>query len=404
MPSFITRELDKITREGLLRQTRLVEGPTGTTVTMDGEEKLLFCSNDYLGLANNTEVKEAAIEATLRYGTGAGASRLVSGTMTLHEELEERIRRFKKAEAVLLFNSGYSANTGAITAITDRNTEIFSDRLNHASIVDGALLSRARLRRYPHNDITALEGLLKASKAPRKLIITEGVFSMDGDVAPLREIITLLEPYNAYLYLDEAHAAGALGPTGRGTLEALSIPGGNPRVIEMGTLGKAFGSFGAYVSCTTQLKTLLTTKARSFIYTTALPPAQCAASIKAIDIVEEHPELAGLLQNKAAYMRAAIQALGFNTMGSLTQIIPIFIGDTRRAVEISGAIFRKGIFIQGIRPPTVPEGTARLRLTVSLSHMQAEMERALRVIGDCMGEPYRVCRACGGGGCVGECE
>lgn len=389
MPSFITEELEGLRRAGLLRQTRRVDGAVGTTVTMDGEEKLLFCSNDYLGLANNSEVKEAAIDATRRFGVGAGASRLISGTTALHEELEERIKRFKGAEAVLLFNSGYCANMGVITALTSRDTDIFSDRLNHASIVDASLLSRAKLRRYPHCDVTALEGFLKASKATRKLIITEGVFSMDGDVAPLSEIIGLLEPYDAYLYLDEAHATGALGPTGRGTLEALGIPQGNPRIIEMGTLGKALGSFGAYVAGTGELKELLTTKARSFVYTTALPQAQCAASIKAIDIVDKNPALVASLQANASYMREGIKVLGLETMKSRTQIIPISVGETTRTMEISEAIFKEGLFIQGIRPPTVPEGTARLRLTVSAAHSQEDMNCAMSIIKKCLTEEGR---------------
>ncbi len=380
MPSFIAKELERLNRGGLQRRTRLVEGPKGTPVIIDGEEKLLFCSNDYLGLAGSEEVKAAAIDAIESYGTGAGASRLISGTTPLHEALEERIGAFKGAEAVLLFNSGYCANMGVITAITDSNTEIFSDKLNHASIVDAALLSRAKVRRYPHNDINALERFLKASRARSKLIITEGLFSMDGDVAPLSEIIGLLEPYDAWLYLDEAHAMGTMGSTGRGTLEALALPAGNPRIIEMGTLGKAFGSFGAYVAGSTELKALLTTKARSFIYTTALPPAVCAASIKAIDIVDKTPALVRGLQKNAAYMRGAIETLGLDTMSSSTQIIPLFVGDTTKVMDISQAIFDEGVFIQGIRPPTVPDGKARLRLTVSAAHSQEDMERALSLI------------------------
>ncbi len=383
MPSFITKELDRINRLGLQRRTRLVEGADGTHVIMGGEKKLLFCSNDYLGIANNNEIKDAAIEATLRYGVGAGASRLVSGTMTLHEKLEERIRSFKGAEAVLLLNSGYCANMGLITAITDRSTEIFSDRLNHASIVDAALVSRAHLRRYPHNDITALEDLLKSSTAARKLIITEGVFSMDGDIAPLKEIISLLEPYNALLYLDEAHATGTIGPRGRGTLEALGIAPGNPHIIEMGTLGKAFGSFGAFVAGSSALKALLTTKARSFIYTTALPPAICAASIKALDIVDKNPSLVASLQKNASFIRDALNAMGLNTMSSSTQIIPILVGETGRTMEISEELFRNGVFIQGIRPPTVPVGTSRLRITVSAAHSRQDLEMAVDLIRDC---------------------
>ncbi len=380
--SFVERELETLVRGGLLRRTRRVEGPVGTRVSMGGEEKLLFCSNDYLGLAMRREVREAAADATLGCGAGAGASRLVSGTLAIHEELEEMLRRFKGAGAVLLFNSGFSANLGVITTIAGRGAEIFSDRLNHASIIDAALLSRARLRRYPHLDVTALEALLRSSRAEMKIIVTEGVFSMDGDIAPLGDIIGLLERYDACLYLDDAHGVGTLGPGGRGTMEALGIPA-NPRVIEMGTLGKAFGSFGAFVACGEGLKNLLTTRARSFVYTTALPPGVCAASMRAVEIVDKDPSLVSRLQENAAYMRRALRARGLPVMEDGTHIIPLLVGGATRAMEMSEALFREGVFIQGIRPPTVPVGTARLRLTVTAAHTQEEMDMAASVIGRC---------------------
>ncbi len=386
MRSFIIEEIERFQSAGLLRQTRLVDGPVGRSVTMEGGEKLLFCSNDYLGLANNEEVKKAAMEAVARYGAGAGASRLVSGTLALHEELEERLRRFKGAEAVLLFNSGYAANLGVITTLAGRGAEIFSDRLNHASIIDASLLSRARLRRYPHRDVGALEKLLKSSSAGRKIIVTEGVFSMDGDLAPLEDIISLLEPHGALLYLDDAHAFGAIGPTGRGTMEALGLAP-NPRVIEMATLGKALGSFGAFVACSPELKALLTTRARAFVYTTALPPGVAAASIKAVDVLDENPGLVARLQANAVYMRDALGARGISTMNSASQIIPLPVGGAQRAMELSNDIFNKGVFIQGIRPPTVPEGTARLRLTLSAAHTREDMDRAAGVISDCFNAP-----------------
>ncbi len=379
-PSFIADELGRLGAAGLLREARRVDGPIGTRVTMDGEEKLLFCSNDYLGLAAREEGREAAAEAAHLLGAGAGASRLVSGTMALHEELEERIRAFKGAEAVLLFNSGYAANLGVITAIAGRGTEIFSDRLNHASIVDAAILSRARVRRYAHGDAAALEKLLKASAAARKLIITEGVFSMDGDMAPIAEIAELLERYDALLYLDDAHGFGTLGPTGRGTMEALGMEA-NPRIIEMATLGKAFGSFGAFVACSPELKALLTTKARAFVYTTALPPGVCAASAKALEIVEKEPALVARLQKNAAKMRTALGEKGLPVMKGETQIIPLVVGSTGLVMRLSAELLGRGLFIQGIRPPTVPEGSARLRLTVSAAHTDKDMDRAVEVLG-----------------------
>ncbi len=381
-PSYITHELTRLDAAGLLRATRRVEGPVGPRVIMDGREQLLFCSNDYLGLASRPEVKEAAVEATLRLGTGAGASRLVSGTLALHEELEERLRSFKGAEAVLLFNSGYAANLGVITTLAGRGSEIFSDRLNHASIVDAALLSRARLSRYAHGDVASLEKLLRASTAQRKIIITEGVFSMDGDIAPLEEITSLLEPYDAILYLDDAHAFGTLGPTGRGTRETLGIPQ-NPRIIEMATLGKAMGSFGAFVACSRDLKKLLTTKARSFVYTTALPPGACAASIRALDILEKEPGLVARLQANASKVRTALIEKGLPIGRGASQIIPILVGEVDRVMRMSSMLLEEGVFIQGIRPPTVPEGTARLRMTVSSAHGDEDISSAVEALVRC---------------------
>lgn len=381
MFSFIDEELARLTARGLERAlTRTVEGPQGPWVEMDGRPVLLLCSNDYLGLASRPEVVEAGIDAARRYGAGAGASRLVSGDMTPHGDLEERIRDFKGAESALLFNSGYNANLGAISTLADRSTEIFSDRLNHASIVDGCRLSRARVSRYPTGDMDALEGLLRRSAARRKLIVTDGVFSMDGTVAPMGGITELAERYGAMVYLDDAHATGVLGHTGRGTLEHLGVDA--PEVIQMGTLGKAFGSFGAFVTGPEKVIRLLVSRARPFIFTTALPPAVCAAAAMAVEIAEREPGLRERVRENASRLRAGLRALGLDTLGSSTQIIPILAGEPARTVEISRRLFEAGVFIQSIRPPAVPEGTSRLRATVTAAHGPDDIDRALEAIGD----------------------
>jgi 8-amino-7-oxononanoate synthase len=298
--------------------------------------------------------------------------------MAPHRLLEERVKSYLSTEAALLFNSGYNANIGAITALASRSTDIFSDKANHASIVDGCILSRAKVRRYKSRDINSLERLLEASKAKEKLIITEGVFSMDGAVAPLSGIIPLLDRYSALLLLDDAHAIGTLGGGGRGTLEELGLD--HPSIIRIGTFGKALGTFGAFVAGAAEVIELLISKARTFIYTTALPPAISAATIKAIEIAEASPELRIKLHRNADYLREGFKAMGLDTLGSETQIIPVVVGPARATMELSAALFDKDIFIQGIRPPTVPEGTARLRVTVTAAHELEDLDRALSAI------------------------
>lgn len=372
----ILEEISRLSSFGLKRSLKLVEGPQGPRVTMGGRDVILMCSNDYLGLANHPLVKQAAIEAVEKWGAGAGASRLVSGNMEPHIMLEERIREFKGAEAALLFNSGYNANMGVITALADRTAEVFSDRLNHASIVDACILSRAKVKRYPNRDIDALEGLLKASKAKKKLIVTDSVFSMDGTIAPLPAIAGLLERYNAMLLVDDAHATGVLGKGGRGSLEHFGIKD-HPSIIQMGTLGKALGSFGAFVTAGRGVIELLTSKARPFIYTTALPPAVCAAARKAIDIVEENPGLIRKLWDNTSIVMNGLLEAGLDTMGTRTPIIPVLIGDNHMALEASRTLLENGVFVQAIRPPTVPDGTARLRVTVTAAHSREDLGRAL---------------------------
>ncbi|MBI5235567.1 MAG: 8-amino-7-oxononanoate synthase [Deltaproteobacteria bacterium] len=372
----ITKELEEIKASGLERRLTVIQGAQGPVVNIAGQQTLLLCSNDYLGLASHPALKTAAMMAVERYGTGAGASRLVSGSMEPHHALEERIARFKGTEAALVFNSGYQANLGLITALASREADIFSDKANHASIVDGCILSMAKVRRYPTRDINALEKLLKRSSARTKLIITDGIFSMDGAIAPIKEIASLLGKYNAMLIVDDAHATGVLGASGRGTLEHAGVH--DPSVIQMGTFSKALGSFGAYVAGSKQLIEILINRARPFIYSTALPPAICAASIAAIEIIEAEPERRERLWQNVSLFKRAAQNANLDTMNSLTQIIPIITGDT--TMRISKALLDKGIFIQGIRPPTVPHGTSRLRVCISAGHDPEALKKAAWVI------------------------
>ena len=372
----ILEEISRLTTLGLKRTLRLIQGPQGPKVIMDGREVVLMCSNDYLGLANHPLIKEAAIKAIEKWGTGAGASRLVSGNMEPHVILEERIREFKGAQSALLFNSGYNANLGIICSLADRSTEVFSDRLNHASIVDACVLSRAKVKRYANMDVGALEDLLKASTAKKKLIVTDSVFSMDGTIAPLPDIVSFLEKYNAMLVIDDAHATGVLGKTGRGSLEHFGIKD-HPSIIQMGTLGKALGSFGAFVTAQQEVIDLLISRARPFIYTTALPPSVCAAAAKAIDIIDENPGLIRKLWDNTKTIKQGLTEAGFDTMGSVTPIIPVKTGDSSRTMEASRRLLEHGVFVQGIRPPTVPEGTSRLRVTVTAAHSKEELELTL---------------------------
>ncbi len=384
MEDSIEKRLMGLKTSGLKRSLTVLEGPQAPRAGINGKEVVVLCSNDYLGLANHPAVKEAAARAIGDHGTGAGASRLVAGTMELHMELEDRLSAFKKTEAALLFNSGWHANTGCIPALVSRGDDIFCDKLSHASIIDGCILSRANLKRYPHGDMNALEGLLKRSRASRKLVITDGVFSMDGDIAPLDDILGLAERYGATLLLDDAHATGVLGRNGRGTLEHLGID--NPSVIQLGTLGKAFGSYGAFVAGGRRLIELVLNTARSFIYSTALPPAVCAASIKAIDIVEGEPERRERLLRNASLVRDGLKKRGLDTLCSTTQIIPLVVGDAARTMEATRRLLDRGVFVQGIRPPTVPQGTSRLRITVTSEHSTDDLERAVETITEVAGE------------------
>ena len=373
-------ELGALRAEGLYRSMRVIHGAQGSRVELDGRQVLLLCSNNYLGLADHPALIGAAVQGAA-LGAGSGASRLVSGTMELHERLEARIACFKGSERALLFNSGYAANTGIISALVGRGDAIFSDRLNHASIVDGALLSRANLLRYPHRDLEALEKLLREKGGKgRRLIVTDGVFSMDGDIAPLGRLVQLAKGYGALLMVDDAHGCGVLGATGRGSAELCGVLDGID--IHMGTLGKGFGSFGAYAAASAEICDYLVNKARSFIFSTSLPPAVLAASLAALDLVDS-PEGARLRARLAAnteFFKQRLGASGFQTMGSETQIVPIFVGPAQATMEFSRQLLEQGLFVQGIRPPTVPAGSCRLRCTIMATHEPEELALAAETI------------------------
>lgn len=375
----VAERLEELRERGLYRQLRLIEGPQGPSVTLDGRPVLLLCSNNYLGLADRTEVREAAAEAAMRWGAGAGASRLISGTMEPHRQLEAQLAAFKGYESSLLFGSGYLVNTGVVAALAGKGEVVFSDELNHASIVDGCRLSRAETFVYRHGDTEHLEwGLYRARGRPA-LIVTDGVFSMDGDVAPLPELLEVARRHGARLMVDEAHATGAVGPGGRGSVAAAGLSGEVDVVV--GTLGKALGSYGAYACADRETIDFLVNTARPFIFSTAPPPPAAGAALAALRLLEAEPELAERLQANAETLRTALTGEGFEVGSSQTQVVPIHVGNAEGAMELCEATLRRGVFAQGIRPPTVPDGSCRLRCTVMATHRPEELTGAARQIG-----------------------
>ena len=374
----ITTELLRIEEAGLYRKLRLVESDQGPTLRLDGREVINFSSNNYLGLANHPSLCKAAKEAIDRYGCGSGASRLISGNMTLHEELESKIAELKGTEAALVFNSGFQANTGILSTLVGEGDVILSDALNHASIIDGCRLSRAKVVVYGHCDIDQLERSLKdAPSNARKLIVTESLFSMDGDEAPLNDIVNLAEKHGAMVMVDEAHATGVYEPSGAGLVAKLGL--GDRVPIQMGTLGKALGGFGAYVAGSKALRELLINRCRSFIFTTSLPPAVMAMGMAAIDLVMREPERRQALWNNCERLRSGLKELGYSLGGSQSQILPLMVGDATACMRLSQKLLDGGIFAQGIRPPTVPAGTSRLRITLMATHTREHIDLALKV-------------------------
>jgi 8-amino-7-oxononanoate synthase len=375
----IEARLDELKALGLHRRTRLVSGPQGPHVLLDGKPVLLLCSNNYLGLADHPRLREAAAEAAMRWGVGTGASRLVSGTMTIHRRLEERLADFKGRQAALLFGSGYLANAGTIAALARPGDVVFSDELNHASIIDGCRLSRAEVFVYEHADVEHLRWGILQAEGRGALIVTDSVFSMDGDVAPLAEIVDLAQHFGLRTVVDEAHATGTLGPGGRG---AVAEAGLDDEVdVIVGTLGKALGSYGAFVACDQQMSQYLVNAARTFIFSTALPPSAVAGALAALDLLSERPRLVAKLAANATALRLGLQQEGFDVGSSRTQIVPLVIGEAQRAMRICEAALSGGVFAQAIRPPTVPDMTSRLRLAVMATHHEEELRAAARTLG-----------------------
>jgi 8-amino-7-oxononanoate synthase len=382
--SWIDRELAALDAKGLRRALEPLAGAQGPVVELGGRRLVNLCSNDYLGLAADARLVEAAAAVARREGAGAGAARLVAGDLPVHGALERRLAAFKKTEAALLFSSGYHANAGVPAVLADREDAIFSDRLNHASIVDGCRLSFARTIRYPHCDVGALARLLAETKARRRLVITDAVFGMDGDAAPLAAIAELCERHGAMLYVDEAHATGILGPTGAGWAEAEGVTGRVDAL--MGTLGKALGSFGAFVAGSARLTDWLTSRARTFIFTTALPPAACGAALAALDIVATEPERRIHLDALARRMRAGLAALGFDMARVVAPIFPVVLGDEATALETSRRLRDRGYFARAIRPPTVPTGTSRVRVTLTAGHTEEQVDGFLAALAEVLAE------------------
>ncbi|MFO0774499.1 MAG: 8-amino-7-oxononanoate synthase [Nitrospiraceae bacterium] len=372
----LATDLAELDADHLRRRLRTVDSPCGPTIVLDGRPMLLMASNDYLGLADHPLVKAAAIEAVERYGVGAGAARLISGTQSPHAELETTLAQFKDTEAALCFGSGYLANLGLLSALAGSDDLIFADRLCHASLIDGCRLSRAKLRVYRHNDCEHLEQLLRTrSTARRTLIVTDGVFSMDGDLAPLADLADLAERYEALLVVDDAHGTGILGHSGRGSLEACGVEHRLP--FHMGTLGKALGTSGAYVAGSRTVIDTLMNRARSFLFTTAPPATVAAATIAAIRIVQTDPERHARLWRNQAQLVAGLRQRGLQLTQTASPIVPILLGEADQALAFARHLERLGIYAPAIRPPTVPRGGSRVRLTVTAAHTTEQIDQVL---------------------------
>ncbi len=371
---WLSDELGQIKSKGLYRELRTIESAQSPRIKKDGREYILLSSNNYLGLATHPKVKKAAADAIEIYGSGAGGSRLTTGNTDIYNKLEEKIADFKGTEDAIVFSSGYMANIGTISALMKSGDLILSDELNHASIIDGCRLSRADVKVYPHKDISCLEKELSTSKNSKKLIVTDGVFSMDGDIAPLPEIIEIAERFDAMVMVDDAHATGVLGKHSRGTGDYFNVDAD----ITMGTLSKALASSGGYIAGNIELIDYLLNVSRSFIFSTALPPPAVAAATAAIDIIREENPAAKLWKNVVIYKKGLID-VGFNIQ-SETQIVPIITGDTDTTMKAALLLEKQGIFVQGIRPPTVPEGKGRIRTTLMATHSKQDINDALVAI------------------------
>lgn len=373
------QELHNLEAQHLLRQLRIVESPADTTITIEGRTLISMASNNYLGLANHPAVKQAAIKAIEQWGVGAGAARLISGTMVPHQQLEEDLAQFKQVEAALTFGTGYTANLGLIPALIDQNGLILTDRYCHASLIEACRLAKAKLRVFHHNDAEHLEKLLKKrEKVCPTLVVTEGVFSMDGDLAPLPDLLNLCKSHDATLLVDDAHGTGVMGPNGRGTIEHFGL---NPAdVIQMGTLSKAIGASGGYIAGTGSLKEYLINTSKAFIYTTAQPPAIAAATTTALQIIQKEPERRERLWENRNYLYSELKNMGFQFTDTQSPILPIIVKSPETALQMSQALYKTGIYVPAIRPPTVPKDSSRLRITVSSNHRKEQLLEVVETI------------------------
>ena len=373
---YLSDELDNLRQQGLYRKLRILEGEQQAHATFDHESVVNLSSNNYLGLTTHPKLRAAALAAVEKYGAGSGSVRTIAGTMELHMELERRLAAFKNVEAVVVFQSGFAANAGTVSAILGKEDAIISDELNHASIIDGARLSRATIKVFPHKDVDAARKILKELPATqRKLVITDGVFSMDGDLGSLPDLCTVAEESGAIMMVDDAHASGVFGKNGRGTIDHFNCHG---RVdIQVGTLSKAVGVLGGYVAGSKDFVDFLYHRARPFLFSTSHPPAVAAACIAALDVLEHEPQWMEKLWDNTRFFKAGLETLGFNTGTSESPITPVIVGEAHRAMEMSDKLFQRGVFAQGIGFPTVARDKARLRTIVTATHSREDLQYAL---------------------------
>jgi glycine C-acetyltransferase len=384
LQDFLSRNLDELKQKGLYRKLPVITGPTGARAIINGKSEINLSSNNYLGLASDPRLKEAAIAAAKKYGAGAGAVRTIIGTLDIHEEMEAKLAKFKKSEAVIVFQSGFTANAGTIPAIMNKEDAIISDELNHASIIDGCRLSGAKILRYKHSDMDDLERVVKgavSSGAYKKfMIITDGVFSMDGDIAKLPDIASIAERYDIPVYIDDAHASGVLGKDSHGRLNgsgSVSHFGLYGKIdIQIGTLSKAIGVIGGYVAGSKDLIDWLKLRGRPFLFSTAMTPADAGAVIAAIDILSSSNELVERMWENGKYFKKLLSDMGYDIGHSETPITPVIIGDEAKAMQFSDELFKEGVFAQGIAYPTVPRGKARVRNIVTAAHTKEMLDEA----------------------------
>ena len=377
--SYLHDQIEQWKSEGTYQRLRVLESPSAAESRFDGKEVINLASNNYLGLTTHPKLREAALEAVRKYGVGSGAVRTISGTMSLHMQLEERIAQFKNVEACVVFQSGFAANAGTVAAILTPEDHIISDELNHASIIDGCRLSKAKIHVFPHKDVAAAEKILsELDNVPgHKLLISDGVFSMDGDIGALPGLVEAAEKYGSIMMVDDAHSSGVLGRNGRGTIDHFGLHG---RVhVQVGTLSKAIGVLGGYVCGSRDLIEFLYHRARPFLFSTSHPPAVAAACIAAFDVLEQEPERIQNLWDNTRYFKQGLTSAGFNTGVSETPITPVIVGEARMAHELSRELFKEGVLATGIGFPTVPKGKARVRTIVTATHTRPELDRALEI-------------------------